>query len=914
MKNITPQTSCSHAARLLIALSVFIGGANLSDLAAAPQNLTLSSDNDILSFDFGALGEAKITGEQIVLYVYDNVNITALSPTYEVSPLAAEDTLKPSGSTVDFSTPQTYAITAEDDSVKQYTVIVSKLARLTYDFNDGMQGWTQIYPDPANTSIWSEGLLRSYDNSLAVLARSPVFELLVHGELSFRLSGGMSNIPFPPAPFEITAASAGTTGFVGVALCDIEADSYVLARTRSSNNDNDTTPHTFSAAELAPFRNNGRRYTLDFIVLRNGSWTNMRFDNVAIPGYATESEMRIVSFAAENNRAAFDHTAKTASLIVPSTSDLASITPQITLFPPTPLAFPEPASGATVDFSAGPVSYKVISYDLANTNEYLVSLVKSMPMEDGLIGHWLSGETDYLDRSGHKPGVHDAYASGNTANISFSSDHPNGFGGSSLDLKGNAYLQVNNSSSSNPNYEDTFDGKISDAFTVSFWAKKLPPNGWGAWVSKGGENAGGWQIRRNNNNNTPAFTMRGLNNADGTGSQINVNDNLWHHYAGTWEQTPTGGVRRLYVDGALSIQFNAQAGQEYTLLPSNAIRLGSGVNSDAFHIGQIYDVRIFNRELDAAEIATLHAGPLVPPAPEANLLTVSVPAQVKSAAVGYGVDSVVITVLFGTRLNAVTLDFTISEGATCDQVSGAEYDFTSPVLLTVVSSDLALTNVYSVALCDTMFDFDNRTLQGWRNIVWDGEAGAGKWIELAPNETAVPPALNGGQGLIPTSGDNGMFRANSAGIALYSSYNSDNHLNTLWMRSPEFWFPERAACEFSWRWQGGISREPTPPLFVADIPYAAGTNTGWMGVALRRVRDDKFVLVKPKEAGNSNDFNIRMFTAADLAPFIGDYEAYTLDIINADRGTWGWIGVDYVSVDGVSSQPVRPTATMIIIR
>ena len=119
--------------------------AQVSGVAAAGA---LSSANDILSFDFGALGEAKISGAQVAILVYESVDVTALAPTYQVSPLASGDALKPSGATVDFTSPQTYTITAEDGSAKQYAVSVSKVPPLAYDFRDGLQGWAQIFPTP----------------------------------------------------------------------------------------------------------------------------------------------------------------------------------------------------------------------------------------------------------------------------------------------------------------------------------------------------------------------------------------------------------------------------------------------------------------------------------------------------------------------------------------------------------------------------------------------------------------------------------------------------------------------------------------------------------------------------------------------------------------------------------------------
>lgn len=85
----------------------------------------ISSAKDIMSFHIapglplGTIGENTIS-----VTVPLNHDVTAMAPTYTVSPLASGS--PPSGTTRDFSTPQTYTITAEDSSTKDYTVTVTK--------------------------------------------------------------------------------------------------------------------------------------------------------------------------------------------------------------------------------------------------------------------------------------------------------------------------------------------------------------------------------------------------------------------------------------------------------------------------------------------------------------------------------------------------------------------------------------------------------------------------------------------------------------------------------------------------------------------------------------------------------------------------------------------------------------------
>ena len=82
----------------------------------------ISSAKDILTFDFGALGPATIAGTNITITVGLNVGLTNLAPTFTVSPFASGNPA--SGTTNDFTTPQTYTVTAQDGSTKGYLVTV----------------------------------------------------------------------------------------------------------------------------------------------------------------------------------------------------------------------------------------------------------------------------------------------------------------------------------------------------------------------------------------------------------------------------------------------------------------------------------------------------------------------------------------------------------------------------------------------------------------------------------------------------------------------------------------------------------------------------------------------------------------------------------------------------------------------
>jgi autotransporter-associated beta strand protein len=81
-----------------------------------------STARDMLTCNFGVLGPATITGTTATLTVVPTQPVTALAPTFTLSPFA---TISPaSGSTQDFTNPVTYTVTAQNGTTQSYTVVV----------------------------------------------------------------------------------------------------------------------------------------------------------------------------------------------------------------------------------------------------------------------------------------------------------------------------------------------------------------------------------------------------------------------------------------------------------------------------------------------------------------------------------------------------------------------------------------------------------------------------------------------------------------------------------------------------------------------------------------------------------------------------------------------------------------------
>src|SRR5205085_2062002 len=145
----------------------------------------------------------------------------------------------------------------------------------------------------------------------------------------------------------------------------------------------------------------------------------------------------------------------------------------------------------------------------------------------------------------------------NGTSFLFTNDVPPGKTGQSIYFyNGDSAIAISNSSTLDVSSDNTFDNRINNAMTVTFWAKGLP-GGWNPWVSKYGENGSGWQLRDDGSKtNYSLFTVHDNNsgtNTSGTGlddlatRNTPTSDGNWHLYVGTFNAST--GVRNLYIDG-----------------------------------------------------------------------------------------------------------------------------------------------------------------------------------------------------------------------------------------------------------------------------------------------------------------------------------------------------------------------------
>lgn len=120
---------------------------------SASITLNPSSAKDILTFTFPGFGAAAINGTNITRTLPFGSIVTNLAPVFTISGGATSDPI--SGTVRDFTTPQTYTITALDNSTKVYTVTVTVAPQPTVftwasatsgDFSDASR-WTNNVGD-----------------------------------------------------------------------------------------------------------------------------------------------------------------------------------------------------------------------------------------------------------------------------------------------------------------------------------------------------------------------------------------------------------------------------------------------------------------------------------------------------------------------------------------------------------------------------------------------------------------------------------------------------------------------------------------------------------------------------------------------------------------------------------------------
>src|ERR1022692_947297 len=171
---------------------------------------------------------------------------------------------------------------------------------------------------------------------------------------------------------------------------------------------------------------------------------------------------------------------------------------------------------------------------------------------------------------------------------------PDGLG-DALNFDGNFYVQI-------PNHSDF---NLTSNITCAAWVSVDGFNQ--AWQTIFCRGDWSWRLHRENSTDYAAFHLSGLSGgygADGTTTDILI-PKRWLHLVGTYSN---GVGAKLYINGSLEAVNTSVSGLINTN-GSDPVTIGAWINGGVLSrqwLGQIDEVRIYNRALGAADVAQLY--------------------------------------------------------------------------------------------------------------------------------------------------------------------------------------------------------------------------------------------------------------------------------------------------------------------
>jgi hypothetical protein len=189
----------------------------------------------------------------------------------------------------------------------------------------------------------------------------------------------------------------------------------------------------------------------------------------------------------------------------------------------------------------------------------------------------------------------------------------------------------------------------------------------------------------------------------------------------------------------------------------------------------------------------------------------------------------------------------------------------------------------------TTYDFNDGTLQGWSQIMTSTTIGG-------PNELGIindtdPPV---GDSLPPLPMSPPGFVAPLPFEAADGTNTRDQAHQTLLLRSPEFTITPQGQISFA------LIGGSHPALNLMEVNTnglpADSSPTGAIGVALRRVSDNQYLLFRSRISDGSQFWENITIGGDTLNGLVDPQETYTLDFIDSYNGGWGWAGLDDVII------------------
>lgn len=225
---------------------------------------------------------------------------------------------------------------------------------------------------------------------------------------------------------------------------------------------------------------------------------------------------------------------------------------------------------------------------------------------------------------------------------------------------------------------------------------------------------------------------------------------------------------------------------------------------------------------------------------------------------------------------------------------------TALIIVTVDNGHLTAGSSFEVMVLSKLpikYEFRSGTSEGWTIVAEDDL----QYLDV------VPPFLHNSPNQTPHSGSHfiGLLIPEFGN----TGYTQDSPHGTNIVRSPEFTLNGEGNLEV-WLFGGGADSGNLEGVSV-DSLSPTSTTDGFLGVALRNVTTGIYLLSGTK-ASNGGPWQEMVFTESQLAELPQD-DVYTLDMIDARHGGWGWFNMDSVSIPGTLVNPPSietPTLTI----
>ena len=242
-----------------------LSAAEVVNLYVNYVNTAPSTNKDILTFQ-----SATISGTNITMSVAYGTPVTNLAPTYTVSPFASGSPA--SGTARDFTTPQTYTITAQDASTKEYRVTVNVRADSRPPVTSGLIVWlaadrvnltdtNQVRVSGANTFIkqWNDGSGNARNATQSVAGDQPAYiDSALNGQPVLRFTQVNDDAGSQMELGDISASFSTAASMFSVATINGDGR-YSLFDNR--NNDSRWVANTWNESVPGVFRNDRQGMT-----------------------------------------------------------------------------------------------------------------------------------------------------------------------------------------------------------------------------------------------------------------------------------------------------------------------------------------------------------------------------------------------------------------------------------------------------------------------------------------------------------------------------------------------------------------------------------------------------------------------------------------------------------------------------